>query len=95
MPKLGAHYLLLAKRGRRASDPVANFHLSNGARIERIVFGANQQDVAQDRALGMMVNYRYEISKIEDRHDAYVHDGIIDAHNDILALLPQSSEART
>ena len=95
LPKLGAHYLLLAKRGRRASDPVANFHLSNGARIERIVFGANQQDVAQDRALGMMVNYRYEISKIEDRHDAYVHDGIIDAHNDILALLPQSYEART
>ena len=95
LPKLGAHYLLLAKRGSRASDPVANFHLSNGARIERIVFGANQQDVAQDRALGMMVNYRYEISKIEDRHDAYVHDGIIDAHNDILALLPQSSEART
>ena len=48
---------------------------------------ANQQDIAQDRALGMMVNYRYEIPKIEDRHDAYVHEGIIDAHPDVVSLL--------
>ena len=87
LPKLGAKYLLSEKRGQRAFDPVANFHLSNGARVERIIFGANQQDIAQDRALGMMVNYRYEIPKIEDRHDAYVHEGIIDAHPDVVSLL--------
>jgi len=88
LPKLGAQYLLSEKRGQRSIDPVANFHLSNGARVERIIFGANQQDIAQDRALGMMVNYRYEIPKIEDRHDAYVHEGIIDAHPDVSGLLP-------
>jgi hypothetical protein len=35
----------------------------------------------------MMVNYRYEISKIEDRHDAYAHEGVIDAHDNVKALL--------
>ena len=88
LPKLGAQYLLSEKRGQRAIDPVANFHLSNGARVERIIFGANQQDIAQDRALGMMVNYGYDIPKIEDRHDAYVHEGIINAHGDVTELLP-------
>lgn len=87
LPQLCAHYLLSEKRGQRALDPVANFHLSNGARVEQIVFGANKQDTAQDRALGMMVNYRYEISKIEDRHDAYAHEGVIDAHDNVKALL--------
>ncbi len=91
LPKLGAQYLLSEKRGQRAIDPVANFHLSNGARVERIIFGANQQDIAQDRALGMMVNYRYDLPKIEDRHDEYVHEGIIDAHSDVTGLLPTQS----
>lgn len=85
--QLVAHYLLEARRGRRASDPVANFHLSNGARVERIHFLANTDPKGQERALGMMVNYRYALEDIEQNHDAYLHDGIIAASDEVRALL--------
>ena len=84
--RLCAHYLLEAKRGQRASDPVANFHLSNGARVERVLSLANTDPVGQERALGMMVNYRYDLESIEENHDRYLHEGTIAASDDVRAL---------
>ena len=85
--RLCAHYLLEAKRGGRAADPVANFHLSNGARVERIHFLANTDRVGQERALGMMVNYRYSLEHIEENHDSYLRDGQILASDEVTSLL--------
>ncbi len=87
LQRLCAHYLLDIRRGDRASDPVANFHLSNGARVERIHYMANPGPVGLERALGMMVNYRYDPDHIEENHDAYVAAGVIAASDEVRSLL--------
>lgn len=87
LPGLCARYLVEAKRGQRALDPVANFHLSNGARVERVLYLANPDPVGQERALGMMVNYRYEPEHIEARHDAYLHGGEVAVSEEVRSLL--------
>ncbi len=73
--KLCAHYLVNERRRGRAADPVAQFHLSNGARIERINWAANTRTVGWERSLGLMVNYRYLPNDIETNHDRYVQTG--------------------
>jgi malonyl-CoA decarboxylase len=87
LPRLCARYLCDARRGTRALDPVANFHLSNGARVERLQFLANPARVGQNRALGMMVNYRYLPEQIEENHDSYFRDGFVHRSTEIDALL--------
>jgi len=72
LTQLAARYLVTERRDGRASDRVANFHLSNGARVERIDFGANVSPVGVRESLGLMVNYRYELDKIESNHLDYV-----------------------
>ncbi len=87
LPRLCAVYLCEARLGNRALDPVANFHLSNGARVERLHFLANPARIGQNRALGMMVNYRYLPEQIEENHDAYSRDGFVHRSSEIDALL--------
>ncbi len=85
--RLAARYLLEERRGRGAADPVAHFHLSNGARVERINWWANPEETGWDRGLSMMVNYRYWLDAIEENHDAYVDDGQIVASSAVRRLL--------
>ena len=60
----GARYLTTLRDG-RAVDPVANFHLSNGASLERLNWMANPASYGIEESLGLMVNYRYD--RGEDR----------------------------
>jgi malonyl-CoA decarboxylase len=72
LTRLCARYLLEAKRpDGRARDPVAHFHLSNGARVERINWLADPSPNGLARSLGLMVNYRYRLDEIEENHEAY------------------------
>ncbi len=73
LPRLGARYLLVEThaKGKRARDPVAHFHLSNGARVERINWLADTSDKGMKESAGLMVNYLYDPAKIEDWHEAY------------------------
>src|SRR5690606_12647634 len=68
LTRLCARYLVLetGRGGRRARDPVAHFHLSNGARIERINWRGDISEKGVKEALGFMVNYLYDPAKIED-----------------------------
>ena len=75
--RLCASYLTKEKRVYRAADRVANFHLSNGSRIERLNWLANTSDAGLERSAGIMVNYRYVPEHISDNHDAYVTRGEI------------------
>jgi malonyl-CoA decarboxylase len=77
--RLAALYLLREKKGRRAVDPVEHFHLSNGARVERVNWLADTSEKGLAQAAGMMVNYLYSLKDIDDNHEAYVSDGIIPA----------------
>lgn len=69
--------ILRVKRGEHAYEPVAHFHLSNGARVERINPDANPSQRGLDASWGCMVNYRYEIAEVVENHEAYVSAGRI------------------
>jgi len=77
LTRLCARYLLVenGKRGRRALDPVANFHLSNGARVERICWRGDISETGIRESLGFMVNYLYDPARIESYHETYVGEG--------------------
>ena len=49
-------------------------HLKNGAEIDDIVINANVSDVGFKRSFGIMVNYKYELGKIEQNHQEYVNE---------------------
>ncbi len=57
--RLAAHYLTARTARGAPIDPVARFHLANGARIERLNWAADASERGLDTALGVMVNYRY------------------------------------
>jgi malonyl-CoA decarboxylase len=85
--QLCADYLLTARRpNRRALDPVANFHLANGARIERINWLADTSFEARQASLGLMVNYLYRLDDIEQNNQSYAADGAIAASSAVEQL---------
>lgn len=87
LTRLAAHYLLHVRRGARTHDPVANFHLTNGARLERINFLADTSSKGREESATMMVNYLYKLSEIEKNHEAYSEDGTVRKSNQVRSLL--------
>ena len=75
--RLCAYYLLHAKHGEDPLDPVARFHLANGAAMEAQLDGCTSS-AGLRRSLGMMVNYVYRLEDVERNHEAYAkHHKII------------------
>src|ERR1700722_9930607 len=68
-------------------DPVARFHLGNGARLERINWLGNVAPRAIQESFGIMVNYLYDHDSIEDNHEAFVREGTIVRSPEVDALL--------
>ncbi|MGF1597891.1 MAG: malonyl-CoA decarboxylase domain-containing protein [Acidimicrobiales bacterium] len=85
--RLAADYLVNRRAGARALDPVAHFHLTNGASIERLNWWANPSPAGWERGLGMMVNYRYRLNHIERNYDRYVEGGEITVTDGVRKLL--------
>ncbi len=75
LTRLAARYLLAETNGRRAADPVAHFHLSNGARVERINVAADVSKKGHKESATLMVNYLYAPDKIEAYHEDYAGEG--------------------
>jgi malonyl-CoA decarboxylase len=78
LTRLCARYLAKEEapaRPGRARDPVAHFHLSNGARIERINWRGDVSDNGLRQAHGLMVNYLYDPERIEENHELYLGEG--------------------
>jgi len=73
--RLCARYLLAESNGTRAADPVAHFHLSNGARVERINMCADISEKGLKESSALMVNYLYAPDKIETYHEDYAGEG--------------------
>jgi malonyl-CoA decarboxylase len=94
LERLGAHYLLEVRHRGRAIDPVAHFHLSNGARVERLNWAANPTPVGLSRSFGLMVNYRYSIRHLEANHDRYVPGGEVVAADAVRDLLEPMAPPR-
>jgi len=71
-----AEYLLRARDGKgRPIDPVARFHLNNGARLERVNWLGDLSDKGIQQAAGFMVNYLYDVAQIERNHEAFAREG--------------------
>jgi malonyl-CoA decarboxylase len=75
---LSARYLTTTQDG-RALDAVANFHLANGASIDRINWMADPSPVGRTRSFGLMVNYLYDDDRLGERAEAYAARGEVAA----------------
>lgn len=73
--RLCARYLAREKRGNKALDPVAHFHLSNGARLEQLNWMGDTSPKGIKQSAGLMVNYHYKLVDIDDNHEDYVSEG--------------------
>lgn len=87
LTRVAARYLLGEKKGRRPIDPVARFHLGNGARVERLNWMADLSAKGVAQSWGVMVNYLYDPDRIEENLEAHAEDGRIDAANALRRLL--------
>ncbi|GGF04832.1 decarboxylase [Aliidongia dinghuensis] len=68
-------------------DPVARFHLGNGARLERINWLGNVAPRGIRESYGIMVNYLYDLDLIEANHEAFAQDGTVARSADVDALM--------
>lgn len=83
-----AFYFLKAKTSQgRPVDPVARFHLGNGARLQRLNFMGDVSRKGVRQSFGLMVNYLYSLDEIENNHEAYAERGTVAASADVRKAL--------
>lgn len=86
--RAAAWYFLRARNSRGMPvDPVARFHLGNGARLERINWMADDSEKAIAQSHGLMVNYLYDLAEIEKNHEAYAEGRTVVAATAVQRLL--------
>lgn len=84
---LAAHYLLEAKRDSGAPlDPVARFHLGNGAQVHKVHAGADLSKKGTTQSSGVMVNYLYDLGKVSQNHERFAAKGKISASSEIRSM---------
>jgi malonyl-CoA decarboxylase len=88
---LCAYYVLRVKRGDDPADPVARFHLRNGARLERINWLSDTSAAGMRRAAGLMVNYVYRCSNPRREFDASACTGTVHASRRVKRMAGQAS----
>ncbi len=85
--KLALNYLVQAKGVKYPIDPVARFHLGNGAMIYQLHAGADLSDKGLEQSLGTMVNYLYDLRFIERNHERYVAEGYVEYSDKLKTLI--------
>ncbi|KAH9749656.1 Malonyl-CoA decarboxylase family protein [Citrus sinensis] len=90
--RLCARYLLQEKKRGKALDSVANFHLQNGAMIERINWMADRSENGLHQSAGIMVNYVYRLENIEEYAQSYFSTGQIHASDDVCRYVEPLNE---
>ncbi len=86
-------YLSTRRRG-HLLDPVAGFHLANGARIERINIAGDHSRQGLDASYGVMVNYVYDLEQVEANHENFVNSGAIAASRSLSRILREVERVR-
>ncbi len=89
--RLCAVYLTREASPRPPADPVARFHLGNGARLERINWLGNTAPRGIEESFGIMVNYLYDLDAIEANHEAFAHDGSVVRAPEVDALRAEAT----
>lgn len=85
--RLCARYLIQEKKRGKAFDPVANFHLQNGAMVERLNWMADRSEKGLSQSCGIMVNYMYRLDNIEENARSYFSTGHVNAALDLQRLV--------
>jgi malonyl-CoA decarboxylase len=91
--RLAAHYLVNVKRQGQAYDPVAHFHLRNGASLERLNWLADTSGKGLDQSAGIMVNYLYRPDEIDDNHERYAGEGRVTTSRSVRKLLVRAGRS--
>ena len=86
MMSLAAHYLKHTLHNGRPQDPVARFHLGNGARLERLNWQADVSMKGMQQSHGLMVNYYYALDDIEANLEAFDAEGRVAANGRVERL---------
>ncbi|QFS83261.1 malonyl-CoA decarboxylase [Roseivivax sp. THAF197b] len=93
MRRLAARYLLEAKRPNKMPvDPVARFHLGNGAILHQVHGGADTSENGMAQSGGAMVNYLYDLSKFSQNHERFASAGDIAASSAVRSLAAQAAK---
>jgi len=88
MQRLLAKYIATEKRKNgSAVNSVAHFHLSNGAIFERINWLADLSERGRSQSYGMMVNYLYDLSVIDENHEQYIEHGVLPQSKNIQKIV--------
>ena len=85
--KAACNYLILVKKGKYPLDPVARFHLGNGASIYQLNVGADMSEKGLYQSWGTMVNYLYDLRDIEENHEAYAIEGEVKFNDNLRPLI--------
>jgi malonyl-CoA decarboxylase len=83
LERLALAYLTQVHQNGKLCDPVATFHLSNGARLERIHAFGNVRPYGLKASFGLTANYLYVPSELEDNHERFVSEGEIRVSHDL------------
>jgi malonyl-CoA decarboxylase len=88
--RLCAWYLTRAKQDGEPLDPVARFHLGNGAALERLNWLGDTSESGMARSAGLMVNYVYRLEDVERNHERYFSDHAVVASRAVEKLARKS-----
>lgn len=89
---LCAHYLTEVRTGGKPYDPVARFHLHNGAQLNRINWLGDLSANGISQSFGILVNYVYDTAAIERNHEDYVHHDQIAVSDAVKRLAKKARE---
>ncbi|MEM9471272.1 MAG: malonyl-CoA decarboxylase [Pseudomonadota bacterium] len=96
LKSLAARYFLQEQRpDGRPIDPVARFHLGNGASLRTIHWLGDRSEKGLRNSAGMMVNYLYDLKSVDANHEAYSEDGHVIASREVTSLLDARFDAPT
>ena len=89
---LCSHYLLHAKRGVDPADPVARFHLANGARLRRVNWLSDLSLAGVERSVGLTANYIYYPTDLQRNSQTYGRKHRINSTRQLERLSQQGAE---
>jgi len=68
------------------NDPVARFHIGNGASLERVNLSADLSEKGLSQSYGIMANYLYDLDVVEENHEAFFKNKIVQTSNKIKSM---------
>ncbi|MDR0454219.1 MAG: malonyl-CoA decarboxylase [Deferribacteraceae bacterium] len=92
--RTAAKFLTTLHADGRPIDFVARFHLGNGARVEKLNWMADNSPKGVSQSLGLMVNYLYDISKLEKNIEKFTVEGKISASSAIKEMTERVSDSK-